>query len=77
MQGCTSTLDIGHRPIEFCLCDFSVERTNVPLLPCQEVIVRLLFYLFIYIVTGCVCVVCLYVGFTPKFDVTGCSPEIR
>ena len=36
-QGCTSTLDIGHRPQEFakCLFDFSVERTNVPLLSCQ------------------------------------------
>ena len=36
-QGCTSTLDIGHRPKDFakCLFDFSVERTNVPLLSCQ------------------------------------------
>ena len=36
VQGCTSTSDIVHKPIEFekCPFDFSVERTNVLLLSC-------------------------------------------
>ena len=38
VQGCISKSDIGHRPTEFAKCqfDFSVERTNVPLLSCQH-----------------------------------------
>ena len=50
VQGCSSMSDIGHRPIEFakCLFDFSVERTNVPLLACQRgcCLVIIIFFFF-------------------------------
>ena len=38
LQGCLSTSDISHRLIEFAKCpfDFSMERTNVPLLSCYR-----------------------------------------